>query len=143
MWKCSTPFGIGDRNRLRRLAQRNMRLKRCSTPFGIGDRNRVAAAGVTRRLKRCSTPFGIGDRNSGPSSRVFWISAVLNAFRHRRSEQLCCHSSVWRENRCSTPFGIGDRNSADFSQLDPAFMEVLNAFRHRRSEQFHLPSADI
>ena len=84
--RCSTPFGIKDRNRAT-AAGKFLDGVGCSTPFGIKDRNSYKAEMGGTAFRKCSTPFGIKDRNSIHSRIAGDWPSVLNAFRHQRSEQ--------------------------------------------------------
>ncbi|AOY57196.1 uncharacterized protein Dmul_04210 [Desulfococcus multivorans] len=107
VYKCSTPFGIGDR---------------CGQDGGTGE----TISGVLNafRHRRSVRPPGADHQAS--------TTTVLNAFRHRRSVRVrfnsitfpswgaqhlsaseigaaAKHSAALAPNLCSTPFGIGDR----------------------------------
>ena len=106
---CSTPSGIGDQIKLyiiQRLytasgAQR-LPASEIKSTFDIDDANDVGA-GAQRlpaseiksslakyfvcKAKKCSTPSGIGDQINWVEISTLQSYEVLNAFRHRRSNQ--------------------------------------------------------
>ena len=156
--KCSTPSGIGDQINIIWVSPRHPHYM-CSTPSGIGDQINVLWLPVPTSVGRAQRLPASEIKSSEAPSRELKEKFVLNAFRHRRSNQkplsiilIINHSSAQRlpaseiksktflletityQRTCSTPSGIGDQIKS-LKVIVVLEEIVLNAFRHRRSNQ--------
>ena len=84
--KCSTPSGIGDQIKPTQIPL-PIKILFCAQRLPASKIKSSALTDKRIKILGCSTPSGIGDQINQKQENKIDLVIVLNAFRHRRSNQ--------------------------------------------------------